>query len=98
MNNTYLEETNPSDDEIELDGAGEVGGAGSGDVMAPPPYSDLSSHFGSLEESAESCGLSQAAYHLRKAMVLFIEAHAAKPARQTDIRAMLVKHDRYTRH
>ena len=55
-------------------------------VEAPPPYSDLSSCFGPLEQKAESAGNSEAAHFLRKAKMAFLAAHAAKPTRQADIR------------
>ena len=49
---------------------------------------ELSSLFGPLEKYAESCGISGAAYHLRKAKMDFIHARSSKPAVQADIRAM----------
>ena len=54
----------------------------------PPPFSEPSSLFGPLEKYAESCGISGAAYHLRKAKMDFIHARSSKPAVQADIRAM----------
>ena len=55
--------------------------------MAPPLYSDLSGGFGPLEEQfALSASNTEAGHFLRKAKVLFLEVHAAKPARQADIR------------
>ena len=86
LSNTYLEEANPSDDELELDGTGEVDSAGGGEMMAPPPYLGLSSYFGPLKECTESCRMSEAAHYLRKAKMLFLATHAAKPTRQEDIR------------
>ena len=76
LSNTCLEETNPSDDELELDGTGEVDSTGGGGVMAPPPYSEL------------SCGMSEAAHYLFMAKMSFHAAHTAKPMRQADIRDM----------
>ena len=54
----------------------------------PLPFSEVSSLFRPLEELAESCGISEAVYHLRKAKMSFIAARASKPTVQTDIRAM----------
>ena len=88
MNGTATEEANPSDNELELDDTEEVESAG-GRAFAPlPPFSELSSLFGPLEEHAESCGISEAVYHLCKAKMSFIAARASKPAVQTDIRAI----------
>ena len=71
-----------------LDDTEEVESAGSRAFALPPPFSELSSLFGPQEEHAESCGISEAVYHLRKAKVSFIAARASKPDLQTDIRAM----------
>ena len=57
-------------------------------LAPPPPFSELSSLFGPLEKYAESCGISGAAYHLRKAKMDFIHARSSKPAVQADIRAI----------
>ena len=57
-------------------------------LAPPPPFSELSSLFGPLERYAESCGISGAAYHLRKAKMDFIHARSSKPAVQADIRAV----------
>ena len=67
----------------------QVESAGSESVTAPPPYSVLSEFFGPLEDVAESAGNSKAGYYLRKAKMLFLAAHAAKPTRQADIRAFV---------
>ena len=65
VNGTATEEANPSDNELELDDTEEVESAG-GRAFAPlPPFSELSSLFGPLKEHAESCGISEAVYHLR---------------------------------
>ena len=79
-------EIDPSDDEKELNESGDAESAGGRKVEAPPPYSDLSSCFGPLEQKAESAGNSEAAHFLRKAKMAFLAAHAAKPTRQADIR------------
>ena len=65
---------------------GDAESGGGRKVAAPPPYSDLSSCFGPLEQKAESAGNSEAAHFLRKAKMAFLVAHAAKPTRQADIR------------
>ena len=65
-----------------------VESAGGRAFALPPPFSELSSLFGPLEKHAESCGISEAVYHLCKAKMSFIAARASKPAVQTDIRAM----------
>ena len=70
----------------ELNESGDAESGGGRKVEAPPPYSDLSSCFGPLEQKAESAGNSEAAHFLRKAKMAFLAAHAAKPTRQADIR------------
>ena len=87
VNGTATEDANPSDDEPVLDDTEEAESAGGRAFALPPPFLELSSLFGPLEEHAESCGSSEAVYHLRKAMS-FIAARASKPAVQTDIRSM----------
>ena len=53
-----------------------------------PPPSDVQilQHFGPLEKYASKSGLGEAGFFLQKARMLMIEAHASKPARQTDVR------------
>ena len=80
------QEIDPSDDEKELNESGDAESGGGRKVEAPPPYSDLSSCFGPLEQKAESAGNSEAVHFLRKAKMAFLAAHAAKPTRQADIR------------
>ena len=74
-------EKNVSDDEKE-EGEDDSGGR-----AVPTPYAKLSSHFRALESVAEKCGMKKAAYHLEKAKMAIIHAHASRPARQTGIRA-----------
>lgn len=57
--------------------------------VAPPPYAELSSHFGALETAAEGSGNHEAAFHLQKAKMAMIAAHASKPARQADMRELM---------
>ena len=71
-----------TDDEKE-DGDNERTGCGS---TVPPPYAEISSSFGLLERAAYGGGNDNAAFHLQKARMAFIEAHASKPVRQADIR------------
>ena len=52
----------------------------------PPPYAETSTSFGLLERAAEKGGNDNAAFHLQKARMAFIEARASKPVRQADIR------------
>ena len=52
----------------------------------PPLYAENSSSFGLLERAAEEGGNDNAAFHLQKARMAFIEAHASKLVRQADIR------------
>ena len=49
------------------------------------PYAEISSSFGLLEKAVEEGGDNNAAFHLQKARMAFIEAHASKPVRQADI-------------
>ena len=86
MAGIVAEEIDPSDDEKELNESGDAESGGGRKVEAPPPYSDLSSCFGPLEQKAESAGNSEAAHFLRKAKMAFLAAYAAKPTRQADIR------------
>ena len=86
MAGIVAEEIDPSDDEKELNESGDAESGGGRKVEAPPPYSDLSSCFGPLEQKAESAGNSEAAHFLRKAKMAFLAAHAAKPTRQANIR------------
>ena len=86
MAGIVAEEIDPSDDEKELNKSGDAESGGGRKVEAPPPYSDLSSCLGPLEQKAESAGNSEAAHFLRKAKMAFLAAHAAKPTRQADIR------------
>ena len=67
----------------EDDEDGNIGGG----RAEPPPYTELSKHFGPLENCAAGCGLDEASYLLKRARTLIIEAHASKPSRQTNVRA-----------
>lgn len=91
MNDKFTEESDSESEEEKLDDTGEVESAGGGELMAPPPNSDLSGFFGPLlvEQFAQSAGNSEAGYFLRKAKMSFLAAHAAKPTRQSDIRAFV---------
>lgn len=91
VTNGYVEETSPSDHELELEDIGGVQSAGSEGSMAPPPYSELASFFGPLEMYAESCGMTEAGWFLSRARMLFIAAHAAESTRQVHIRGMLTE-------
>ena len=88
VNGTFADDANPSDNELELAGTENVESEGGRSLAPPPPFSELSSLFGPLEKYAESCGISGAAYHLRKAKMDFIHARSSKPAVQADMRAM----------
>ena len=78
-----------SDEKEELRNTGEVESVGGRRLMAPPPYPDLSEFFGSLEQFAQSTGNAEAGHFLRKAKMSFLSVHAAKPARQADMRMFL---------
>ena len=67
VNGTFADDANPSDNELELAGTENVESEGGRRLAPPPPFSELSSLFGPLEKYAQSCGISGAAYHLRKA-------------------------------
>ena len=88
MNNKFTEDSD-SDDDVELNNKKEVESAGGRRLMAPPPYSDLSGVFGPLEQFAQSAGNTDAGHFLREAEMSFLSAHAAKPARQADMRMFL---------
>ncbi|CAB1105377.1 unnamed protein product [Ectocarpus sp. CCAP 1310/34] len=63
------------EDETEDGGGGENTGR---ERRAPPAYSELSPHFGVLESAADESGNGDAAFHLQKAKMVMIAAHAAK--------------------
>ena len=88
MNDKFTEDSDP-DEEKELNNTGEVESAEGGRLMAPPPYSDLSGFFGTLEQFAQAAGNTEAGHFLRKAKMSFLSAHAAKPARQADMKIFL---------
>ena len=88
MNDKFTEDSD-ADEEEELNNTGEVESAEGGRLMAPPPYSDLSGLFGPLEQYAQAAGNTEAGHFLRKAKMSFLSAHAAKPARQADMRMFL---------
>ena len=69
------EKQDSSDDEGTERGVGE-----------PPAYAELSSYFGVLEKAAEDSRNGDAAFHLQRAKIAMIAAHASKPARQADMR------------
>ena len=71
------------EDKMEDGGGGENTGR---ERRAPPAYSELSPHFGILESAADESGNGDAAFHLRKAKMSMIAAHAAKGVRQADMR------------
>ena len=70
----HIEEEESSDGEEDGSDDGSTGGGGSG----PPSYANLSPHFGTLEEYASGCGLTEASHFLKKARMVMIEAHASK--------------------
>lgn len=84
LNGTYTKEVGVSDDEGGSDGESSGGGG-----IEPPPYSQLSQHFGPLERAAGESGNSEAAFHLQKAKMAMIKAHASKPVRQSDMREFI---------
>ena len=63
-----------TDDEKE-DGDNERTGCGG---TVPPPYADISSSCGLLERAPEECGNENGDFHLQKARMAFIEAHASQ--------------------
>eukprot|EP00903_Cladosiphon_okamuranus_P014014 g13032.t1 len=67
-------------EEKEEDGSGDENtGGGRRD---PPPYGELSPHFNVLKAAAEESGNRDAAFHLTKAKMAMIAAHAAEGARR----------------
>ena len=69
-------------------GGGGGGGRGVA-VTPPPPYDQLSPHFIHLEGAAQSSGNEDALFHLKKAKMAMISAHASVRARQADLRGFL---------
>ena len=80
---THLSTCREEESEDEADSDHEDTGGGR---RAPPAYGELSSHFGVLEVAARESGNGDAAFHLSKAKMAMIAAHAAKGVRQTDMR------------
>ena len=74
-----------SDDEKE-ESDGESTGCGG---IVSPPYAQLSQYFGPQERAGEASGNRAAAFYLKKAKTVMIEAHASKPVQQSDIRAFV---------
>lgn len=70
-------------DEDEEEDDNDDQGTGRG-VGPPPAYSGLSSHFGVLEKAAADSGNGDAVFHLQRAKMAMIAAHASKPTRQAD--------------
>ena len=66
MNDKFSEEPD-SDEEEELNDTGEIESAGGRNLVAPPPYTELSGFFGPLEQLAQSAGNTEAGHFLRKA-------------------------------
>lgn len=85
LNGTFIADADASDDEEEESQGDGGGGAG----IEPPPYSELSQPFGSLERAARLSGNRDAAFHLQRAKMAMIKAHASKPVRQSDMREFL---------
>ena len=70
-----------TDDEKE-DGDNDKTGCG-GTVL--PPYAQTSSSFSLQAKAVEEGGNDNAPFHLQKARMAFIEAHASKRVRQADM-------------
>lgn len=67
MNDKFTEESDSESEEEKLNVTGKIENARGGRLMAPPPHSDLSEFFCSLQQFAQSAGNSEAGHLLRKA-------------------------------
>ena len=78
-----------SDDDVDEAEQGETGQ--SSGASAPPPlaYTGVAEHFCELEDTAETCGMSELSYHLRKAKLAWMSAYGSKETKQTCMRDFL---------
>ena len=57
-------------------------------VVRPPPYAEVAEEFSTLEAKARSSGMEDVSFHLEKARMAWIRAHASsKKGQQQDIRS-----------
>ena len=57
-------------------------------VVRPPPYAEVAEEFSTLEAKATSSGMEDVSFHLEKARMAWIRAHASsKKGQQQDIRS-----------
>ena len=67
-------------------------GQSSGAAAPPPPaYSGVAEHFCELEDTAETCGMSEVSYHLRKAKLAWRSAYGSRETKQTCMRDFLLQ-------
>ena len=67
-------------------------------VVRPPPYTEVEEEFSTLEAKARSSGMEDVSFHLEKARMAWIRAHASsKKSRQQDIRSSLTLEVRHGR-
>ena len=92
VNDTYIEDINPSDNECDLPNDNEgIESTGVGRVrrvMLPSPCAQLSSLFGPLDHFSVSSGYVTVKNRLCKARMPFIEEDAYRLSRQSDVKEL----------
>ena len=78
-----------SDDDVDEAEQGEAGQSSGAAAPPPPAYSGVAEHFCELEDNAETCGMSEVSYHLRKAKLAWMSAYGSKETKQTCMRDFL---------
>ena len=64
-------------------GPGKTGQSSGAAALRPPPYSEVAEHFSELEGVAETCGMPDVSYHLRKAKLTWMNNHGSRETKQT---------------
>ena len=78
-----------SDDDVDEAEQGKAGQSSGAAAPPPPAYSGVAEHFCELEDNAETCGMSEVSYHLRKAKLAWMSAYGSKETKQTCMRDFL---------
>ena len=78
-----------SDDDVDEAKQGEAGQSSGAAAPPPPAHSGVAEHFCEHEDTAETCGMSEASYHLRKAKLAWMSAYGSRETKQTCMRDFL---------
>ena len=78
-----------SDDDVDEAEQGEAGQSSGAAAPPPPAYSGVAEHFCELEDTAETCGMSEVSYHFRKAKLAWMSAYGSRKTKQTCMRDFL---------